>query len=102
MATSTLRAESASANHIKEALQQFRIATCSPLSGTGVDGSDEVLPMIYGLATLLSMGHRCDDLQGEPVLANANPELVACAFEGIAQLAALALFRSDAGSGING
>lgn len=102
MATSTLRAESVAANHIHNALQKFRIATCAPLSGTGGDGPNEILPMIYGLATLLEMAYRRDDDDNGPVLANANPELVACAFQGIAQLAALALFRSDAGSGING
>ncbi len=101
MATDTLRAESASANHVEAALRKFRIATCSPLSGTGEDGPNEILPMIYGLATLLEMAHRRDDDNNAPVLANANPVLVACAFEGIAQLAALALFPCDARSGIN-
>ena len=102
MATTTLRAESIAANHIHDALQSFRIATCAPLSGVGDDGPNEILPMIFGLATLLEMAHRCDDEGDGPALENANPELVACAFQGIAQLAALALFRSDAGRGING
>jgi hypothetical protein len=101
MAAATLRADSAPANHVKDALQKFRIATCSPLNGTGEDGPNEILPMIYGLATLLDMGFRKPE-NGDAALENANPELVACAFDGIAQLAALALFRCDAGSGING
>lgn len=80
-----------------EALNGFNIATSSPLNATGVDATDEILPEIYALATLLGMGFRKPDFGGESeaALENANPELVACAFEGIARLATLALFASD-------
>ena len=82
---------------VRKALQDFRIAKCSPLNATGVDATDEILPEIYALATLLDMGFRKPDLegQGEAALENASPELVACAFGGISRLAALAMFASD-------
>ena len=80
---------------VRKAMNDFKIAKCSPLHSVGVDASDEILPMIYGLATLLDMGFRKPMDGGEAALENANPELVAQAFEGIARLAALALFASD-------
>ena len=82
---------------VRKALQDFRIAKCSPLNATGIDATDEILPEIYSIATLLDMGFRKPDLdgKGEAALENASPELVASAFNGIARLAALALFASD-------
>ena len=87
---------SASKAVVRKAMNEFRIAKCSPLHCTGVDATDEILPEIYALATLLDMGFRKPDFEGkaEAALENANPELVACAFQGIARLAALALFAS--------
>ena len=82
---------------VRKALQDFRIAKSTPLNATGVDATDEILPEIYALATLLDMGFRKPDFEGngEAVLENASPELVACAFSGISRLAALAMFASD-------
>jgi hypothetical protein len=94
MAVTSIRTESTVNNPVREALGKFRIAGCAPLSGTGRDAPNDVLPMIYSLATLLDMGHRRDE-NGEAALENANPELLACAFDAIAHLAAFALFSSD-------
>lgn len=82
---------------VRKALNDFRIANCAPLNGTGIDATNEILPEIYSLATLLDMGFRKPDFDGkeDAALENANPELVACAFNGIARLAALAMFASD-------
>lgn len=82
---------------VRKALQNFRIAKSTPLNATGVDATDEILPEIYALATLLDMGFRKPDFDGagEAALENASPELVACAFGGISRLAALAMFASD-------
>ena len=82
---------------VRTALNDFRIAGCSPLYGTGEDATNEILPEIHALATLLGMGFRKPDFEGkgEAALENANPELVATAFDGIARLAAMALFSSD-------
>lgn len=83
-------------NPVRAALNDFRIATASPLHATGEDATDEILPMIYSLATLLEFGFRRNNgKDNEAALENANPELVACALEGIAKLAAFALFASD-------
>lgn len=82
---------------VRKALQDFRIASSSPLNATGVDATDEILPEIYSLATFFGMGFRKPDFdgKGEAPFENASPELVACAFNGIARLAALAMFASD-------
>lgn len=82
---------------VRQALNDFQISKCTPLNSTGVSATDEILPEIYALATLLDMGFRKPDFEGkaEAALENANPELVASAFQGIARLAALALFASD-------
>lgn len=82
---------------VRKALEDFRIAKCTPLNATGLGATDEILPEIYSLATLLDMGFRTPDFEGkgEAPLESANPELVAYAFQGIARLAALALFASD-------
>ncbi len=82
---------------VRKALDDFRIAKCSPLNCIGVDATDQILPEIYSLATLLDMGFRKPDFDGksEAALENANPELVAHAFQGIARLAALAMFATE-------
>jgi len=77
----------------KEAFNGFRINGCSPLNSTGIDALHQILPMIYGIATLLEMGFR-KETNGEAVLDAANPELVAAAFDGIAYLSALAMFQA--------
>lgn len=89
MATQHIDAQSA----IKKALDDFRIADTTPLWSVGQDATDEILPMIYSLATALEMGFRKNG--GESALDNTNPEIIACAFDGIAELAALALFRAQ-------
>jgi hypothetical protein len=93
MAIANFSSESALNNPVREALNQFRIAGCSPLNAKGQEAVDEILPMIYSLATLLEMGHRTYG-GTDAVLDGVNPELVASAFDAIAQLAALALFQS--------
>ena len=88
---------SAASDTVRKALDDFRIAQASPLHSTGIDSTDEILPEIYSLATLLEMGFRKPDFEGkqEAVLESASPEIVASALSGIARLAALALFASD-------
>lgn len=81
---------------VKDAFNAFTIAKCQPLNGTGVDALHELLPAIYSIATLLEMGHRREErFKNEAALEGANPELVACAFDGIAHLAALAMFHAQ-------
>ena len=80
---------------VKEALKAFEISTCSPFNGGGIDAVNEILPMIFSIATLLEMGHR-KDLKGDCAFEAVNSELVACAFDGIAHLAALAMFQLEA------
>ena len=82
-------------NGVKEALNDFRIATCSPLYAVGVDATDEIMPMVYSLATLLEMGFRKDS-DGNSPFDDVNPELIAGGLAGIARLTAFALFASDA------
>lgn len=82
---------------IRKALNDFHISGSSPLNGTGGDATDEILPEIYAISTLLEMGFRRGSIDGgdESALENANPELVASALSGVARLAALALFASN-------
>lgn len=74
-------------------LKAFDINTCRTLSSTGVDAVHEILPMIHGLSVLLDFGMRKGP-GGESALDNANPDLVASAFAGIAYLSALAMFHA--------
>ena len=78
---------------VKKALERYTLATCRPMSSTGEDAPAEILPMIYSIATLMEMGLRKYD-GAEAAFENVNPELIALAFDGIAELAALADFRS--------
>lgn len=77
----------------KKAIDAFRINTCGPL-GTGMDAVHEILPMIHAFSTLLESGFRKEQ-DGTSCLDAMNPELVASAFDGIAYLAALAMFHVD-------
>ena len=82
---------------IKKALDSFQINTCQTLSGRGIDGVNEILPMIHAIATLMEAGFRKEE-DGKALFDGYNPELVASAFDGIAYLAALAKFHADAAS----
>ncbi|GAA3801907.1 hypothetical protein GCM10022600_25080 [Qipengyuania pelagi] len=77
---------------LKQALDAFRINRCS--LSTGIDAAHEILPQIHGIATLMEMGFRKEG-NGEALFDNANPELVAAALDGIANLAALAMLNMD-------
>ena len=85
----------ANAKTVKAALHDFRISTCTSLHSTGVDATDEILPMVYAISTMLEMGFR-KDFDGEALFDSVNPALVASALGGIARLTAFALFTSDA------
>jgi len=76
-----------------EAMSRFKISGTTPLNSTGIDAVHEILPMIYGIATLLEMGHRTYE-GDQAAFHDVNPELIASAFDGIAQLAALATFHA--------
>ena len=80
-------------SEFKETVEDFRISTCAPIS-TGIDGANEILPMIYSIATLMAFGHR--KYEGDEVaLEHANPELLAGAFDALGYLAAQALLHLD-------
>ena len=85
----------ATAKNMKAALNEFVMSGCNPLHSTGVDATDEILPMVYALSTMLEMGFR-KNFDGEALFDSVNPELVASALGGIARLTAFALFTSDA------
>lgn len=91
MAIPPLQADSAYATALK-ALSDFRINKCSPLNAGGLDAAHEILPMIHAISKLLDMGHRTDR-NDKSALEGANPELVAAALDGIAYLAATAMFH---------
>ena len=57
------------------------------------DAVHEILPMIHGICTLIEMGFR-KRFDGTSALDEANPELVASAFDGISHLTALAMFHA--------
>lgn len=77
-------------DELKTALSAFRINHCS--LSTGIDSAYEILPQIHGIATLMEMGFR-KEADGTSLFGNANPELVAVTFDGIANLAALAMLN---------
>jgi hypothetical protein len=81
-------------SELKKTLDSFTINGCRSLNSTGIDGVHVILPMIHGLAELLQMGFRKGE-NGEALFDNANPELVAAAFDGIGFLAATALLHAD-------
>lgn len=79
---------------LKKMLDGFSINSCNTLNSTGMDGIHTILPMIHGIAELLQMGFRKGE-NGTAVLDEANPELVAAAFDGISFLAATAMLHAE-------
>lgn len=77
-----------------ENMGKHHVAGCSPLSTTGIDAVLEITASIYSICKAMEFAHRRTAGQ-DAALEDINPELMACCFDGLSYLAAMADYHAS-------